>query len=188
MMAKFRLSHCTVSITLLVLLLLPQYSGAQLVGPPCCSSPILATKFAMKLLADLDRRPDEPFDLEALWLFDKLEKVDRTFLNVSSAALDGYCTPTCEKKFAVAKAVVASLLSERTRSEEQSFKWGDRWFGLLYAVIAAIATLVSAATIIVFSRAESRTELAIRALVQQMSLRVGAAQPLNSADRPPAAD
>jgi hypothetical protein len=160
----------------LILLLLPQYSGAQVIGPPCCAP----QKFAMKLMANLDSRPDEPFDVEATWLFSELDKVDRTSLLVLSAALDGYCAATCSKRFAVAKAVVASLLSERSRTEEQTFKWGDRWFGLLYAVIAAIATLVSTAAIIVFSRAESRNEQAIRALVQQLSLRNDAAQPGNS--------
>lgn len=181
-MAKLGLTRCAVSVAILVLLLLPLYSDAQHVGPPCCSP-----QFAMKLMANLDSRPAEPFDVEAKWLFSELERVDRASLIVLSAALDGYCAPTCSKKFAVAKAVVASLLSERFRTEEQSFKWGDRWFGLLYVAIAAIATLVSTATIIVFSRAESRTEQAIRALVQQLSLRDSAAQPLNAADRPPAA-
>jgi len=167
-------------VALLALLLGSQRLGAQL-APPCCS----AQKFAMKLIGNLDARPDEPLDYEAEWLYGELDKVDRTSLIALNAALDAYCAQTCTQRFRVAKTVVAAFLSEQSRTEERSFKWGDRWFGLLYAIIAAIATLVSTAAIIVFGRAESRNEQAIRALIQQLSLHNGAApQPDTSGNQP----
>ena len=138
-------------------------------------------------MSSLEKRPDEPFDVESKWLFQQLDKENRVSLVIAGAALDGYCTPSCPKRYAVAKAAVAIALSERSRAEDRSFRWGDRWFGLLYAVIAAIATLVSTGAIIVFSRAESRTEKAIHALVQQLSSGAGDVQQGTPADRKTAA-
>jgi hypothetical protein len=53
-------------------------------------------------------RQDEPFDVQAAWMSKELVNADRQTLIVVGAALEGYCSPTCPKKFAVAKPILAA--------------------------------------------------------------------------------
>lgn len=135
---------------------------AQIIGTSCCTS---APRFAMKVMDSLDKRGEEPFDDEAEWLFAQLETVDRRKLDAVGAALEGYCAPSCSTRFAVAKAVVAALISERNRLDERSFRLADRWLQIFYVLIVLLGT----AAAILFGRVEVGRERTLRALLQKLT-------------------
>lgn len=74
-----------------------------------------------------------------------------------------------EKKFSVAKAMVATLLSERARSEEHSF-------GFYYVGVALIGTIAT----IVFGRIqEKKSARELHVLIGQLSVRERVAPKVN---------
>jgi predicted NBD/HSP70 family sugar kinase len=99
--------------------------------------------------------------------------VDEKAVKALDAGLKAYCEPTCAPKFRVAKAVVATILSDRLRDEDRTFRWGDRWFALLGAVIAGMIALFGTAATIIFGRAERRSERLLRVLIDRLSIREG---------------